>query len=258
MKSPSKRAFTLVEMCVATVCVALLALIVIRLLQAGTRASLQGILRVDTTLEARRILRQVQTDVKSACMQIDVSSGCEVTIDRVFHVGGSLPKVEYFFYSFPQHGEVTDFAQDTGAYTVRKPSLIHYFLRDHPDPKKNPYLQLVRREYYHRDHPLAAKFPNRCRESVLSDRVNIFKLEPRVVPTVKPYRNQSFVWVTLQLVETFRKTETGVTVQKDWKKASQGVIVSDFFDVVYPEFYHALLNNGFMNRNWNNRIVGID
>ncbi|HQB82717.1 MAG TPA: prepilin-type N-terminal cleavage/methylation domain-containing protein, partial [Candidatus Rifleibacterium sp.] len=57
-----RQAFTLVEIMIVLICTALLMGPIFLVLRSSTKTSLKGMLRIDTTLEARRVIKQVYAD----------------------------------------------------------------------------------------------------------------------------------------------------------------------------------------------------
>ena len=58
-KNRRRQAFTLVEIMIVLICTALLMGPIFLVLRSSTKTSLKGMLRIDTTLEARRVIKQV-------------------------------------------------------------------------------------------------------------------------------------------------------------------------------------------------------
>lgn len=238
--------FTLIEIIIVAICIAMIAIPLFEMLRAGTKASLSGMTRVDTVLEAQRILKQVQSDLKSACFPFHAG--------RIAVSGFSLADVvlprqdseirEFFFMSFPLQGSVDDYVRKTSTFSYRQPSLIHYQLEKISDPKK-PFYRLTREELFHVRHPLRASLGEK-RSQVLSDRVNVFTIDCSEITTVSPYVSQPICRVTLQLVEQFQPAGGEANVP------TSGFVIVDFYDVVYPEFLNTIRRQPFMNRAWQN------
>ena len=70
----NKKAFTLVEIMIGITCLAVLMGPIYLLMRSGTQTSLKGMKRIETTLEARRVLKQVYADLKMLCFEIGRAS----------------------------------------------------------------------------------------------------------------------------------------------------------------------------------------
>lgn len=253
MKSRTDRGFSLAELLIVVGCLMLILVPSFRILQMGTRSSLQGMLRVDTTLEARRILRQIQKDLKASCFPISVGSAGELSIDSILKTSEPVPQ-EYVFFAFPSLGSPEQFVKEGPLIVNRQVSKIRYLLRKGGNPGK-PFQQLIREEWFSKGHPLAAEFPGGCRRSILSERVNFFRISPREFQTPAPYFTHSVFWITLQLVDSLKAgTLDGESPGETWKTPAPGLVLADFYDVVYPEFFNSLQDWSFMNRNWYNSL----
>ncbi len=256
MKRPTNltgtEAFTLIEVIIVAVCIVLISIPLFEMLRAGTKASLGGMIRVDTVMEAQRILKQVQADLKSACFPFNAGStaGSGYSLSQVVLTRQSSDAREFFFMSFPLQGSVDDYVRKTGTFSYRQPSLIHYILEKNTDPRK-PFYHLTREELFHVNHPLRATLGEK-RSQVLSDRVNVFKIDCTEISTVAPYVSQPVCRVTLQLVDVFQPPSADAASDKSGSSPVPGYIIVDFYDVVYPEFLNTIRRQPFMNRAWQN------
>ncbi|PKL44282.1 MAG: hypothetical protein CVV41_06495 [Candidatus Riflebacteria bacterium HGW-Riflebacteria-1] len=236
-----KQGFTLVELMVAIACLSLLGGSALLLIRAGTRSSMQGMLRLETTLEARKIIRQVYADLKLACFPLPYDS--VYSFDSVMYTAGAPPHNTYSFLSFPNHARMNEiFSSPHSGVNHRETSIINYRVEPPTSPDR-PFLRLIREE----------TFKGQTNSKVLSDRVNFFEIKPVML---QPYgRNQFYFLVTLQLVDSVDPGEfKGATAGNriDGVRANQAV--ADFFDIVYPEFFHAAWNQPGINPNWHTQI----
>jgi hypothetical protein len=93
------------------------------------------------------------------------------------------------------------------------------------------------------------KFNGKTRKQVLSERVNFFEIKPIMLQPQG--KNQYYYLVTLQLLDAVhaKDMEGQITGDKITDQV-QDVILADFYDVVYPEFFHSMWNQVRVNPNW--------
>ncbi|NLF95163.1 MAG: type II secretion system protein [Candidatus Riflebacteria bacterium] len=235
------KGFTLVEIMVVTACLALLAGTTFLLIRSGTRSSLQGMLRLETTLEARKIIRQVYADLKLACFPLPYNS--VYNFENVMYITGAPPHNMYSFLSFPTHARLEEvMSSPYSGINYRETAFINYRVEPTASNTRS-LLRLTREE----------TFKGETRTKVLSERVNFFEIKPVML---QPYgRNQHYFLITLQLVDSIDASElnrirAGEKLQND----RSNLAVADFFDIVYPEFFHAAWNQPGINPNWHTQI----
>lgn len=236
-----RHAFTLVEVMIVLICTALLMGPIFLVLRSSTRTSLKGMLRIDTTLEARRVIKQIYADLKMACFPLPYNS--IYNFDDVMQVTGTPPHNAYRFFSFPIHQRLNDiFASQLSGIDYRNVAEINYRIEDSKDPD-NPFKRLIRTE----------SFGGKVNTHVLSDRINFFEIKPVMM---QPYgKNQFYFLVTLQLIDAVHPSEMkGRTAGTKLDELQKDVILADFFDVVYPEFFHAAWNQTRVNPNWHTQL----
>jgi type II secretory pathway pseudopilin PulG len=242
-RAPALRhGFTLVETMIVAICLAILLGPIFLLLRSGSRRSLEGMLRIDTTLEARRVLQQIHADLKQACLPIVPQQPVGFT-DFLF-VTGSVPEWTYTFLSYPLHRPVTEIVPNNSGNAPRRAARITYRVVRQNDPNK-PFLRLYRDE----------EFPGSGKQTrTLSDRVNFFEIKPLEIQAGG--RNQFYFWINLQLVDTAKGVDTtAMAAGTPVTAAKAGVLLADFFDVVYPEFFHAFWNHPMQNPNWHAGLI---
>ncbi len=237
MSYRKKAAFTLVEIMIVAICLALLMGPIFMVLRSGTQTSLKGMLRIETTLEARRVIKQIRADIKMACFPLPYSS--VYNFDDVMKVSGTTPKNTYTFLSYPIHQKLGNvFESQTSDKNYRNVSEIKYIVEENNDPDK-PSLRLVREE----------RFAGKTRKTVLTDRVNFFEIKPIMLQPQG--KNQFYYLVTLQLMDSVHpKDMKDKTPGSKIVDSQKDVILADFFDVVYPEFFHSMWNQVRVNPNW--------
>ncbi|NCB38885.1 MAG: hypothetical protein EOM80_08955 [Erysipelotrichia bacterium] len=236
-----RRAFTLVEVMIVAICLALLLGPIFLVLRSGTKTSLKGMMRIETTLEARRVIKQVYADLKMACFPLPYNS--VYNFDNVMQTGGVPPHNTYKFMSFPIHQKMENiFSSQLSGVNYRDVAEITYRVEEGKDPD-NPFLTLFRDE----------SFGGKVNTRVLSDKINFFEIKPIML---QPYgKNQFYFLVTLQLIDALHPSELkGKTAGTKLDELQRDVILADFFDVVYPEYFHAAWNQVRVNPNWHSQI----
>jgi hypothetical protein len=226
---------------IATACLALLAGTAFLLIRAGTRSSLQGMLRLETTLEARKIIRQVYADLKLACFPLPYNS--VYNFENVMYITGAPPHNMYSFLSFPAHARLDEIMTSPhNGVNYRETSFINYRVAPIAS-QSGSLLRLTREE----------TFKGQTTRKILSERVNFFEIKPVML---QPYgRNQYYFLITLQLVDSIDASELSrVTGGEKLLSDRSNLAVADFFDIVYPEFFHAAWNQPGINPNWHTQI----
>jgi len=240
-RKPHRPGFTLIEITVAIACLALLSATTFLLLQAGTRSSLKGMLRLETTLEARKIIRQVYADLKLACFPLPYNS--VYNFENVMYITGAPPQNMYSFLRFPTHVRLDEIMTSPhNGVNFRETAFINYRI-DPVSSQTSSLLKLTREE----------SFKGQTIRKVLSERVNFFEIKPIML---QPYgRNQYYFLITLQLVDSVDAGELNrLRVGKKLQNDRSNLAVADFFDIVYPEFFHAAWNQPGINPNWHTQI----
>ncbi len=252
-ESPGRPGFTLIELLVGVLCLTVLLGPVFRVFRQGTRSTLKEMLAIETTMEARRILRLVESDLQAACFPID-GNRTQVNWKTLLSIKGSFPDVSFGFLRFPGHGEIEECLSHLGVGTAERfASRVGYRVEPHPD---RPALRrLVRTEVFHPKHPLARRYPLGKIESVLTDRLNLFDIKPELIESgghsLLTFR------VTLQLIDSSRPEEITKTMPggAGIQRPVDGTI-ADFFEVVNSEFYRLMIDRRNFNPNWQTRISG--
>jgi len=247
-----RRGFSIIELLVVIVCIAVLLIPIWTIYRSGQRTSLQGMSQIDTSLEARRILKQIHRDLKQSCYILYKESPridfkFMLTVEPI-----TPPHRSFSFLTFPGSGDLSEAVPslgnplDTGK-AFRRLSRITYSLEPSGDPER-PLLQLVREERFHPATAVAATLPNGIRRHVLSSRVNCFTIEPHVVQSGS--EKHFFFWVTLQTVDSTRPKDLPITVGTKLTTRIPGIVISDFFDVVPSDFFQSVWSQEGMRRNW--------
>ncbi len=240
---------TLVEILVCVGLFLILANMAFFLVRWGVRASLRGILQTEVTLEAGRILRQVDNDLKNACLEM---TGKKFTPDftDILVRRGDFPSCEYEFLSFPLPGKVKDAVPcgDSGTAFTRANRIRYSISGRKPD---SPLFCITRTEFFNPANPGISSEPSRSR--VLSDRVVGFQIVPYEIQgegkTVQGF------WINLQLLDSSkgRASLEVPTAGSDVRRPVDAAI-ADYFWVVIPGFFEKLVNRDGFNPNWHTGI----
>jgi hypothetical protein len=257
-RSAFLRCFTTIELLVVVILIVILLLPIWNIYRSGRRASLQGMTQIDTSLEGRRILKQVRRDLKQSCYLLFKESP-RVDFSFMLKVEPKdAPHHSFSFLTFPTIGELSDFVPslaqplNTGE-AFRRVSRITYSLESLGDPRKSLF-RLIREEKFHAATIASGSYPNGVRRQILSTRVNFFSIRPHVVQhgTEKQY----FFWVAVQVVDSGGQREVPFTVGTKLTGKIPGFQVADFFDVVKSDFFHSVWNQEGMRRNWHSFLEG--
>lgn len=249
-----RRAFTMIELMVVVILACLVLGPAWTIFRAGSKTSLQGMQQIELVLDARKILHQIHIDLKNACYPIpdgDSSFRFGDIVSEYRLSSTTQDKTRYSFLSFPLHSELdkTVSANQTTALAPRYASKLIYRLTK---AKRGPFLILTREEKL----PNALGGNGKFKVTVLSRRVNYFSIK-EVELKAKIGKNQFFYQIKLQLAEAREQAKLSqIKEGKLIENRTEGLIIGDFYDVVYPEFFSALWNQENMNRNWHSLIQG--
>ena len=250
----SRKAFTLVEIMIAITCLAIIVIPVYSVLRSGSQTSLKGMKRVETTLEARKILKQVYADLKMLCFnfQDDLDSSKTYSFDDTLYTNNkTIPDtVIYSFNTFPSNqelDEIFDGRIEDGDLKANTRNINHIkYTIESNDNQNNPCYKFVRE----------VTFKGKTTKKVLSERVNYFEIKP-----ISVYGNgkmQYYYYVSLQLIDTINNQSQIKNVHNIGEQLTaehdNNIILADFFDVVYPEYFHAAWNQSKVVPNWHNII----
>ena len=235
-----RKAFTLVELTIAAICLTIILGPIIMILRSGTSSSLVGMMRIDTTQKARNILHQVYADLKMACLYLPADKR-EFSFEEIVTREGDSPYYNYSFYSFPIHQSYDKILENgIDNITYRVPSFITYKVENGDNPNLPTFKKLIREE----------NFDGNITSKVLTDNLNYFEIK-QIDMVVDGNKLQSYYMITLQLIDVLHENDikdkkTGEKLRENQKD----LILADFYDIVYPEYYNALWNEKGLNRNW--------
>ncbi|MBI3038322.1 hypothetical protein HYY75_04610 [bacterium] len=239
----NKHCFTLVEVLVVMAIGIMILGALFRILKSGTRSAMRGMVQIETTLLARRILQQVRNDLELSCCKTPETSDQdgEIALSIFFKDYWGETKKDPFsfsFLSFPIDCKQEDVVPPDDLAKIenkREPCRITYSLK----PSNNPFFKTLTR---------SEKFKGILKTRILSEKVNYMDIiksdllkEPGFDSLVNtgdqkglPTKCEYF-FVKLQLCETFQRSGAP-TLKGDRVIREEGVIVADFFDVVIPDF----------------------
>lgn len=239
-KINGRHAFTLVELMIALTCLTLIIGPIFILLRSGANTSLKGMLRIETTEKARNILQQIYADLKMACFKLPDEN--DYSFSNILKRNGDAPNYMYQFYSFPIHQSYNEIfeSQDEGVNN-RIPSLITYKV----EGVSAPY-QLIREE----------TFKGKTTSKVLSENINFFEINDIGITTkVDNSKMQFYYQITLQLIDVLHASDyDNKKIGEKLRQNQKDVILADFYDIVYPEYFNALWNDKRLNQNWHTEL----
>ncbi len=247
----STRGFTLAEIMMVLILLGLVMIPAWRIWRSGTTRSMRKMLQVQTVLEAQQVLRQIHDDLSRLCGPfvnpyfnipthdfLDLRSRFTACHARFSTLPGGDP---IKFFNFPMHGSVEQAAKHFATGTMRLASRIEYSLEQ--NTSRPLFHRLIRREIFHPDHPMARQYPpDGTRQTVMSERVNFFRIRPLFYPTdICPNNDRLCFFVDLQLVDSFQKELTAAELARlagPHQDSQQfGIVLADFFDVATSEWF---------------------
>lgn len=245
INSNRRLGFTLVEIMIAAICFTIIMGPFLLILRSGTNTSLMGVMRNETTEKARAIMKQVYADLKMACFPL--GDGAEYNFYEIMSIEGTAPNLTYSFQSYPIHQKYSEiFESPSAGINYRNPSLITYTIENGDNPEL-PFKKLIRKE----------TFGDKTTERVLSENINFFEIKEIFLEFEG--KKQYYYLITLQLLDVLHASD--MKNKKSNEKLTENqkdVILADFYDVVYPEFFHALWNDEKPNPNWHTLQQGSD
>ncbi len=255
MNLRNKQAFTLVEIMIVVICMSLVIGPIFVILRSGSESSLKGMMRVETTTKARTIMKQIYADLKMSCYPIPANgkiggndNGMVIKKDYVLknlfrNNNKTGENKEYYFYSYPTNLGYNEIFEKGKFKTnnnmgIRYVAHITYKMKRDPDTK---FLQLIR----------VIKFKNKPpKEQILSKNVNFFDIK-QIRFKVNGV-DEFYYLITLQLIDTIHADNVAPGTKLE--ETSKNVVLADFFDVVYSDFFSTFWNDKNSYRNWHSEI----
>ena len=239
-KNNSRQAFTLVELMIAMTCLTLIIGPIFVLLRSGANTSLKGMLRIETTEKARNVLQQIYADLKMACFKLPDEN--DYSFSSILKRKGDAPNYIYQFYSFPIHQSYSEiFENPNEGVNSRIPSLITYKVEG-----DSPPYRLIREE----------TFKDKTTSKILSENINFFEINDIGITTqVDNSKMQFYYQITLQLIDVLHASDyDNKKIGEKLRQNQKDVILADFYDIVYPEYFNALWNDKRLNQNWHTEL----
>lgn len=238
-----RNGFTLVEIMIAAICLTIILGPILMILRSSTDTSLKGMMRIETTLKARNILHQVYADLKSACFISILGEQEEFCFNDVVAIDGTVPNYIYTFNSFPVHQKYDNiFESPSSGVNYRKTSQITYRVENGTNANLK-FKKLIREEI----------FDGKTTKTVLSENVNFFEIQQ--IPISIDNKIQYYYLITLQLIDVLHASdlkgkETTSDTGEKLTKNQKDIMLADFYDIVYPDFFFEAWNSEKSNPNW--------
>lgn len=244
-----RKAFTLVEIMIVSMCLAIIIYPIFMLLRSGQDSSLKGMMRIETTMKARVALQRVYADLKMACKPIS-AKGEEYSFTDILKKDGGFPNITYTFDTFPIHKKYSEIFRnvnvqdfDNDGINYRLLSTVSYKVEEGNNPNL-PFKKLIRRE----------TFDNKTTEQIITDKLNYFEIKE--IDLAIGDKHRYYYLITLQLIEVLHDKDIKDKKSDEKLRENQkDVILADFYDLVYPEYFNALWNNQKENGNWHTRLI---
>lgn len=242
MKRRERRGFSLVEVLVGAGLLAVIAASLFLILRTGSRASLKGMTRLETTMEGHRLLQWLQTDLKQACIANAYNGDTAYSFANLVTIDRGPTQTTFSWAAFPRAGSDREAIIDQG--TGRAPRLASRITYTLDKSSQNMFWTLTREERFHPKHPEALRHPEGTIKHVLSRRVNAFDL---TVCGAKEYGIDMW-WIYFQLGDTPGSPSNSANMRKE------DVLLADFFSVATSDYFKCQVNNPRVNPNWHTTI----
>ncbi|NLM16567.1 MAG: hypothetical protein GX221_02485 [Candidatus Riflebacteria bacterium] len=225
---------TFIEIMLVVMLLAMITVPFYNILRSGTDTSLKGMARVDVTLKARNIMKQVYADLKVSAYQINFNSLYNIT-DTMYVSAAANPPDEYVFYTYPSHEALDkillkddDNSEKLHETNYTSVAQIVYSLKKSSDPNE-PFYTLSRTE----------TFQGEKTEKVLSEQVNYFEIKPVSLNLPGTERYVQGFFVTLQLVDVVKHNPNAKLTMEKLTKNQKDIVLADFFDLVCPDYLNT-------------------
>ena len=243
-KPYSRHAFTLVEIMIVCICISILVGPIYMLLRSGSDSSMKGMTRIETTLKARRVLQQVYADLKMICFINNREHLQKVKFSNAMTIVSQAPNFKCWFYSFPTHeqyDQMFETAQNSsGTLDLNsKVCKITYTV----EGGNNSVFKTLKRK---------VEFGDKSSETVLSDKVSSFFIDPIAVKVEDKLEN--YYQINLTLVDVVHENLKDSITAEQINYGSKEIIKAEFFDVVYPEYVHSYIDDDAINPGWHHQI----
>lgn len=264
------RCFTLVEVIVTALCLALLITPLLFIFRSGIKISRKGMVQVETILEAKKVLEQVKIDLENLIMDIDevgASGYTEFDISSFFYKDESNPPFYiYKFYTFTKYGKIEDAVLKGSGTNFTKifPTIVIYKVEEEKDQsnKNRNFMsyKLVREEILSNEFS-SNNLPSRNTVKTLTSNLNYFKISFMKIDNVKYTTFPYFYFaINLQLVNSIsnlvQSTNSQITIEDIYKAREKGVVIADFISFAVPEQLKSFSRFPTYRINWYTEVPG--
>jgi hypothetical protein len=235
---------TLVEIAIALAVTTIIAVPLLYLYQSGMRSSTSGVVSIDMLSEGRRICAQMHDDLKNSCVPYRGGFALRFSdlLEADFSRADGLAGAEYRLYRHTNAPELLKKTEMGQRMLLRPIMHVRYRIEK---MQNSDLLKLVRIESLD-------GAPERIK--VLSERVSQLAISPVKIVGAD---EQSYLWnITLQLAYIPERIQAEVSVATSaTSDRSKGILVSDFYDVVYSDFFKSVSQNPLAPRNWHTGLT---
>lgn len=252
-KSRKMRGFTFIELVISVFIMSVVAIPAILILRTGTKQSAQGMMKITTTLDARRALQRVRQDLENSIFPTRGWNLDVVNKEQLLDVVKPPPVPEYrllCFSSLPHVGIPID---EKEVALTRRANRVTWRLE--PASGTSGPFALIREEEINSDAgPVKTKI-------TACTRVNFFAIhrESVVHDASKDGKSRfvSLYRIVLQLVDRLPGSEIiAAGREKSAIARPKGVMIADYFETVVPGFLRGKQLEPYGSQNWNGGIKG--
>ncbi|MDD3146002.1 MAG: prepilin-type N-terminal cleavage/methylation domain-containing protein [Candidatus Riflebacteria bacterium] len=241
MTSTSEKAFTLVEIIIATALASIIGIAAFTLYRGGVKSSLSGVANLEILAEGRKTLAQIRDDLKHSC--IPFHGGFSISFNDLLHVDFSnnrgLEGAEFSLLRFKRQAGFAKKGLPSVQYLLRPLLSVKYRLEASAG---SDLLKLIRE---------SDNESGQAEIKILSERVSFFRMAP--IKVTGPGKGENWFWnVSLQLSQ--HKESTSPTRPQNGIQ-TRGAGSLTFYDVVYSDFFNAMNNYRHSPRNWHTGLI---
>jgi hypothetical protein len=230
-----------VEILIAFAVTAVIAIPLLTLYHSGVKSSTSGVVSIDMLGEGRRISTQLHDDLKNSCIPYrgGFSMSFADLLERDFSRADGLAGAEYRLYRYTKSPKLIK--RNVANQNLLLRPIMHIRYRFEKTVNSQLY-KLVRIES-------TDGAPERI--EVLSERVSFLKIEPI---KINNDLEQSYLWnIKLQLAYIPESIQAGFAL--GGSDRSRGILINDFYDVVYSDFFKSVSQNPRAPRNWHTGLT---
>jgi hypothetical protein len=237
----NRKGISIIEVMIALMVTTVIAGPLLYLYQSGLKSSTSGVVSIDMLGEGRRICTQIHDDLKNSCIPYrgGFSMRFSDLLEADFSRADGLSGAEYRLYRHTAAPELIKKDIDGQKMLLRPIMHVRYRLEKR---QNSDLLKLVRIES-------SDGAPERIK--VLSERISFLKIQP---VKVSEGGEQGFLWnVKLQLAYVPESMQAGFAFNVTDR--SRGILINDFYDVVYSDFFKSVSQNPLAPRNWHTGLT---